>query len=250
MTFNFDGQVVLVTGATRGIGRQIAEDFGKLGARLLLTGSDPQQIQHLNRSLSRETRKSVRYLCVDFTNAASTAAFLKQIEHLERIDVCVNNAGINRINLLAASRDKDWDDIMAVNLKAPFLLTRSVSRIMKNNGYGRIVNIASIFGIISREKRSIYSASKSGLLGLTVASSNELARHNVLVNAVSPGFILTDLTKKMLSKSERSDLAARVPVGRLALPAEISPVIVFLASRLNSYLTGQNIIIDGGYVNV
>jgi 3-oxoacyl-[acyl-carrier protein] reductase len=129
------------------------------------------------------------------------------------------------------------------------MITRKVSKIMKSNGYGRIVNISSIFGVISRGKRSIYSITKFGLRGLTLAASNELARHNILVNAVSPGFVLTELTKGILSKKEIADLSKQIPVGRFARPEEISKVVLFLASDMNTYITGQNIIVDGGYVN-
>ncbi len=145
---------------------------------------------------------------------------------------------------------EDFDDIMAVNLKAPFMITRVVAKIMKKNGYGRIVNISSIFGHISREKRSIYSTTKFGLRGLTVAASNELARYNVLVNSVSPGFVLTELTEKILTEEERAEIKSRIPAGRFALPEEISKAVLFLASSLNTYIAGQDIIVDGGYVNV
>ena len=121
---------------------------------------------------------------------------------------------------------------------------------MKRNGYGRIINIASILGVISKEKRSIYSSSKFGIIGMTMAVSNELARYNVLVNAVSPGFVLTDLTKRILGKDEMEALEAQIPAQRLAGPADISNVVLFLASTFNTYITGQNIIVDGGYVNI
>ena len=118
------------------------------------------------------------------------------------------------------------------------------------NKYGRIVNIASIFGVISKEKRAVYSATKFGIHGLTVGCSNDLAKYNVLVNTVSPGFVLTDLTRKNLSVSEMEELSNQIPIKRLAEPADISNVVIFLMSNLNQYLTGQNIIVDGGFTNV
>jgi len=250
MNVNFEGQVALITGATRGIGKQLADDFSKLGARLVLTGTKEEQVQALRRSSRGLDESKIRYFCVDFTDPASTGAFLEELGKLERVDVCVNNAGINRINYLDETREEDWNHIVAVNLKAPFMIMRTVSKTMKQNRYGRIVNIASLFGVISREKRAIYSASKFGLRGLTVAGSNELARHNVLVNAVSPGFVRTDLTASTLSEHEIAELTDQIPVGRFAMPDEISRVVLFLASSLNTYITGQNIIVDGGYVNV
>jgi len=167
----------------------------------------------------------------------------------QKIDVCINNAGINRIDYIYDTSLTDWDDIINVNLRAPFLILREVSQLMRKNRYGRIINIASIFGVISRQKRSIYSSSKSGVVGLTRAVAIDLAPYNILVNSISPGFVLTDLTKKILTQIEMQDLASRIPLGRLATPEDISKVVLFLSSDLNTYITGQNIIVDGGYVN-
>lgn len=250
MRIDFEGRVVLVTGATRGIGKQIALDFAELGAELILTGTHKDQIEMLNRNIEKSRNLREKYYCVDFTDPASTGTFLAELREYDRIDVCVNNAGINRIEYVDKTKIEDWDDILSVNLKAPFLIIREVSKIMKKNGYGRIINISSIFGVISREKRTIYSASKFGLRGLTIASSNELARHNILVNTVSPGFVLTELTKIILSEQEMAELVAQVPARRFATPEEISKAVLFLASSFNTYITGQNIIVDGGYVNV
>ena len=250
MKIDFEGQVILITGATRGIGRQIADDFAELGAELILTGTNEDEINALNRSIEELENPKKKYYCADFLDANSAEKFLDELRDYSRIDVCVNNAGINRIDYIDETKTKDWDDIIAVNLKAPFLVTREISKIMKKNGYGRIINIGSIFGSISREKRSIYSSSKFGLRGLTVASSNELARYNILVNTVSPGFVLTELTKSILSDEEMTELASQVPIKRLATPDDISKAVLFLASGFNTYITGQDIIVDGGYVNV
>ena len=249
MKIDFTDQVVLITGATRGIGKQIADDLYKSGAKLMLTGTNKEQIVRLNENLDDyEGRKY--YYCVDFLDAESTNLFIEKVSTLDRIDVCINNAGINRVNYVEQTSTKDWDDIISVNLKAPFMIIREVSKIMKKNRYGRIINISSIYGHISKEKRSAYSSSKFGIRGLTVSSSIELARYNILVNAVSPGFVLTDLTKTILSDKEMKELSAQIPMGRLAKPNDISSVILFLASPLNTYITGQNIIVDGGFVNV
>lgn len=250
MKIDFQGQTVLVTGATRGMGKQFADDFAKLGANLILTGTDKDKIETLNREAKHDQQASRKYYAVDFANAESTKAFIEAIETYQKIDVCINNAGINRINFIDETLLEDWKDILNVNLEAPFMIIRTVSRLMKNNRYGRIINIASIFGVISKAKRSIYTTTKFALRGLTVTSAIELAPYNVLVNSVSPGFVLTELTKSMLSEEEMKQLASQVPIGRFAEPEEISRVVLFLASSLNSYLTGQNIVVDGGFVDV
>ncbi len=246
MKIDFTGQVVLVTGATRGIGKQLADDFANLGANLILTGTKEGEIRDLNESTGSEQR----YYCVDFKNGESTEKFLGELEKYKRIDVCVNNAGINRINYIDETRIEDWDDITMVNLRAPFLIMRQISKLMKKNGYGRIVNISSIWGVISKEQRSIYSSTKSGLIGMSKAAANELGKYDILVNTVSPGFVVTEMTKSILGENEMERIAKEVPLRRLATPEDIARPILFLASSLNTYIAGQNIIVDGGFVNV
>lgn len=251
MKFDFTGKVALVTGATRGIGKQIADDLETLGAELILTGTNRIEIDELNKQSALTGLPKKRYFCVEFKRTETINKFIEELklEH-NKIDICINNAGINKTDYIWETELEDFENILSVNLAAPFMITREVSRMMKTNGYGRIVNISSIFGEISRERRSIYSMSKFGLNGLTLASSNELARYNVLVNAISPGFVLTDLTKGILSKKEIEELSKQVPLGRFAEPSEISKAVIFLASDMNTYISGQNIVVDGGYINV
>jgi len=250
MKIDFANQVVLITGATRGIGKQIANDLAELGAELILTGTSPEQIEGLNKEAQSSGNALKKYFPVDLTDENSTESFLSELKKYDKIDVCVNNAGINRINFIDETLLEDYRDVMAVNIEAPFLITREVSKIMKRNKYGRIVNISSIWGVIGKPKRSVYSMSKFALRGLTVCASIELAPYNILVNSVSPGFVQTELTTKILSNEEIEKLKEQVPVGRFAEPKEISSVVLFLASKHNTYVTGQNIIVDGGFVNV
>lgn len=243
MNIDFNGKIALVTGGTRGIGRQVAKDLLRLGADVYVTGSSAVPPNDLPSGTER-------YLGVDFTNRTDTERFLDVVGKMDRIDVCINNAGINTIGPIDETLVENWDDISAVNLDAPFLVTRTISRIMKANRYGRIINISSIFGVISKAGRALYSMSKFGLRGLTVSSSIDLAPYNILVNTVSPGFVMTELTQRILGPVEMERIAKEVPMGRFAQPEEISRTVLFLASDLNTYITGQNIIIDGGFVNV
>jgi 3-oxoacyl-[acyl-carrier protein] reductase len=248
MKIDFKNQVVLITGATRGIGKQLAENFAESGARLILTGTQKDQIDRLNFTAGQK-RLNRKYYCVDFTHEENLERFLNDLKPYKCIDVCINNAGINRLNYIDKTKIEDWGDMINVNLRAPYLLIRHVSKLMKKNRYGRIINIASIFGIISREKRSMYTATKYGLHGITVTTALELAKYNVLVNTISPGFIRTDMTAKNLSAKEQKQLVRQIPAGRFGVPEDISRVVMFFASAYNTYVTGQNIVADGGYIS-
>lgn len=250
LEINFPGKLVLITGATRGIGAVIARDFHAAGAELILTGTDSRKINELNRKNADEGVTNIRYIQADFSDAVSMQYFLDEIKHWKKIDICINNAGTNRIDFIDSTKVEDYDLLTQVNLRAPFLISRQVSRLMKMANYGRIVNIASIWGVITKPKRSIYSTTKFGLVGMTKAVAADLGAYNVLVNAVSPGFTMTELTQSVLSDEEIQELSAQIPVRRFAGPEEISKVVLFLCSDLNTYITGQNIVVDGGFVSV
>lgn len=227
MIFDFSKKTVLVTGASRGIGKRISNDFESLGANVVrLSSAD-----------------------FDLTQSSQLQDLVGYLESL-KIDICINNAGINKINYLWDVLESDYDRIMQINTKAPFFISKVVSQSMKANSFGRIVNIASIFGHCTKKQRSCYTTSKFALIGMTKTLAIELAPYNVLVNSVSPGFTATDLTTKVLGSAGIEEVRQQIPIGRLAAPSEISKVVLFLSSEHNSYLTGQNIIVDGGFVNV
>ena len=248
MNINFSDKTILITGATRGIGAKIAEDLSNLGANLLLTGTDKDQIEKLNKKMI-SSKKQIRYFILNPIKKNTVESFFKEINKYERIDCIVNNAGINRLNYINKTSMNDFDEMMEVNLKLPYQIIRNISKKMLKNSYGRIVNIGSIFGVISKEKRSIYSATKFGIHGITVGSSNDLAKNNIFVNTVSPGFVLTDLTKQNLSSKEMELLKKQIPAKKLADTSYISNLVLFLLSDYNKYITGQNVIADGGFTN-
>jgi len=247
MNLDFTGQTVLVTGATRGIGAAIAAAFEASGADLLLTGTNQAEIDELNLRNAQQGRQHVRWLYADFSSAASTALFLDVLAQCPPIHVLINNAGTNRINMIDEVDADELDLLLSINLRAPLLLCSSLGRVMKQMQYGRIVNIASIWSINTKPGRAVYSASKTGLVGMTRSVAVDLADHGILVNAVSPGFVNTELTNATLSVEEMERLSSQVPLGRFAEPEEVARTVLFLSSNMNTYLTGQNIVIDGGF---
>ncbi|CAA6678748.1 MULTISPECIES: SDR family NAD(P)-dependent oxidoreductase [unclassified Lentimonas] len=237
---------VLVTGATRGIGRAIAARLLKDGYAVYGTGT--------NRSAARcadlPDLVGVSWLDVDFSDRASVRVFLTALAGLGPFDGLVNNAGVNRIKPLDEVDEADYDFVHDTNLRSPYLVCREVIKGMEQIGGGRIVNIASIWSVITKAHRSLYSSAKTGLVGLTRALAVEAGPKGVLVNTVSPGFVMTDMTRESLSEAEIAALEAQVPMRKMAAPEDIADVVRFLLSQENRYLTGQNIIVDGGFTNV
>jgi len=182
------------------------------------------------------------------SDKTSTEKFISRLRKIPKIDILINNAGINVIEPIDELNQADWEKILKVNLTGPMLLTKEVAVIMKKNKTaGRILNISSMFGIISKAKRNSYSASKAGLIGLTRSSALDLAPYNILVNALCPGFTMTDLTASILSPAEIKRLSSEIPLGRFADEEEIAKIAVFLCSDFNTYITGQAIVADGGF---
>jgi len=244
---DLSGKIALITGGTRGIGKAIAERFLDAGASVILTGTKINEIEKLNNNTASNR---ITYLQVDFSDQISVDAFLTKISSYNKIDILINNAGVNRIALNTETTNEDFDLLNDINVKGPYILCREISKLMKKNGYGRIVNITSIWSVITRPGRSIYTTAKFAIAGLTKTLAVELAEYNILVNSVGPGFTMTELTASTNTPEEIKRIADIIPIKRIAQPIEIANTILFLCSDLNTYLTGQNIIVDGGYANV
>ena len=228
MNLDFQNKVVVITGASRGIGKSLMLKFQSEGAQVLGLSSKDYDLS---------TREDIKSLA-------------SHLAGLPKIDILINNAGINKIDDIEDISLNDYDNIMRVNVEAPFLLSQAVIPKMIENKSGRIINITSIFGHCTKEQRMSYTTSKYALSGMTKTMSVELAPHNIIVNSVAPGFTETDLTRQVLGQTGMEEVSEQIPMKRLAQPREIADVVMFLASDNNSYLTGQNIIVDGGFVNV
>jgi len=244
---DLSGKKTLITGATRGIGKAIADTFLNAGAQLILTGTKQNEIDFLN---AENKNHMVKWLIADFSSPDGIDSFIDELKSMDAIDIGVNNAGINIIKHYEDYSAEEYQRLININLTAPFRLVQQLVPGMKKGGFGRIVNIASIWSQISKPARSLYTTSKTGLVGFTRALAVEHAASNILVNAVSPGFTRTELTEQSLSLEEINALSVQIPMGRFANPIEIAQTVLFLCSELNTYITGQNIIVDGGFTSV
>jgi 3-oxoacyl-[acyl-carrier protein] reductase len=244
VSIDLTGQVALVTGATRGIGRAVARALHGAGAGVALAGRDADRAAAEARELGD---RSVGVAC-DVTRADQVEAAVAAAEAaLGPIGILVNNAGITRDNILIRLTDDEWSAVLDANLTGAFYAMRAVVKGMMRRRAGRIVNVTSVVGLTGNKGQANYAASKAGLVGLTKSAAREYASRNVLVNCVAPGFIETDMTAG-LPADARAALLEDIPVGRLGRPEDVAGVVLFLASDLAAYITGQVLIVDGGMV--
>jgi 3-oxoacyl-[acyl-carrier protein] reductase len=241
------GQVALVTGASRGIGKCIARRLGDEGADLVLLDLDKAGLEKTRTELQGifAGRKVREFACNVAEHQAVAEVVDRAIKDLGKIDICVNNAGITRDNLILRMSEAEWDSVLAVNLKGIFNVSKAVARHMLKARAGRIVNISSIVGLIGNAGQTNYSASKAGALGLTFSLARELASRGVTVNAVAPGFIDTDMTQA-LGDEARQRLLSQIPLRRLGKPEDVAEAVVFLCGPSAGYITGEVIRVDGG----
>lgn len=239
---NLEGKVALVTGASRGIGRAIAELLVERGATVIGTATSENGAAAISEYLGENGKG----LALNVTDVASIDAVLKSInDEFGAVDILVNNAGITRDNLLMRMKDEEWLDIMETNLTSIFRLSKAVLRGMMKKRAGRIINIGSVVGTMGNAGQTNYSAAKAGVIGFTKSMAREVASRGVTVNTVAPGFIETDMTKA-LNDDQRAATLSQVPAGRLGDPREIASAVAFLASSEAAYITGETLHVNGG----
>ena len=244
MRIDLSGKCALVTGSTRGIGRAIAESLAQAGARVGVVGRDLTRAEEAAAAISPEARG---FAC-DVSDSAAVTALVEAAESaFGAVDILVNNAGLTRDNILLRLKDDDWDAVLDANLRGAFVAIRAASRGMMKRRWGRIVNIASVVGIVGNKGQSNYAASKAGLIGLTKSVAKEFASRNILANVVAPGFIETDMTAAMTDDAKKT-LFTQIPLERLGTPRDVASLVTFLSSEHAGYITGQVFVVDGGMV--
>ncbi|WP_290871290.1 3-oxoacyl-ACP reductase FabG [Aquabacterium sp.] len=244
MSTEFKGQIALVTGASRGIGRAIALTLAQRGLKVIGTATTESGAQAISEALS--AYEGCQGVALDVTDATQVDATLDAIlKQHGALHVLVNNAGITRDTLAMRMKDEDWDAVIDTNLKAVFRMSRAVMRPMMKQRMGRIVNITSVVGASGNPGQANYAAAKAGVAGMTRALARELGSRGITVNCVAPGFIDTDMTKA-LSDEQHTALKAQIPLGRLGAPEDIAEAVAFLASPQAAYITGTELHVNGG----
>jgi 3-oxoacyl-[acyl-carrier protein] reductase len=238
-------QVALVTGASQGLGREVALELARSGARVACVARTEAKLQDTVAAIAAEGGTGMAVAC-DVKDRDSVE---RAVEHVvsswERLDILVNNAGVTRDTLMPRMTDEEWDEVIDTNLRGAFLFARAASRHMMRARYGRIINMASVSGLIGNAGQTNYSASKAGLIGMTRSLSRELASRKVTINAVAPGFIESEMTR-VLGPAIIEEAKKRIPARRLGTPQDVAYAVLFLASPAASYITGQVVTVDGG----
>jgi len=247
---NFANKTAVVTGSGRGIGKAIATAFAQRGANVVISDIDPATCEatatELNNGPLKSSDNSALAVAADVTDAEAVDKLIsKTTGKFGSLDIVVNNAGITRDTLLVRMSDDDWDAVIRINLRGAFIVTRASAKVMMKQRSGRIVNIASVVGILGNAGQANYSASKAGLIGLTKSSARELAPRGITVNAVAPGFIKTEMTEAMTEQATEAFLKT-VPLRRKGEPDDVASAVLFLASESAGYITGQTLSVCGG----
>ena len=244
--FDLKGKKALITGASGGIGKEIARTLDSFGAEICISGRNSEELDSLNNTINQECK----IITCDLTKDNDITNLVKEAEEgLGQIDILVNNAGITKDNIFLRMSDEEWDQVLKVNLYSTFKILKLATKGMVKRKYGRIINITSVVGVIGGPGQVNYSSSKAGLIGMTKSLSQELASRNITVNCIAPGFIDTPMTSD-LDENRKATVLGSIPANRFGSPEDLSTSILFLASEESSYITGQTIHINGGlYMN-
>lgn len=241
-------KVAIVTGASRGIGREIALRFAKEGAKVALSARNVDQLNVLRDEIKAAGFEEPYVVPTDVSKEDSIQSLVDSvIDKWNEIDILVNNAGITRDGLLVRMSEEEWDEVMSANLKGAFLGTKAVAKQMMRQRRGRIINIASVIGLVGNAGQANYAASKAGIIALTKSAAKELASRNILVNAIAPGFIQTEMTDK-LPELVKNGILQAIPLKKYGSAVDVADSAVFLASDMSNYMTGQVLTVDGGMV--
>jgi 3-oxoacyl-[acyl-carrier protein] reductase len=240
--FDLTGMTALVTGASGGIGSEIAKALAAQGARLAVSGSNADKLEAFRAGLGGD---HVALPCNLSDGAAVDALVPQAVAALGKIDILVNNAGVTRDNLAMRMKDEEWDSVIRVNLEAAFRLMRAAAKPMMKARFGRMISVTSIVGVTGNPGQANYAASKAGLIGMSKSMAQELASRGITVNCVAPGFITSPMTDA-LPEAQKTALTTKIPAGRLGEGADIGAAVVYLASREAGYVTGQTVHVNGG----
>jgi 3-oxoacyl-[acyl-carrier protein] reductase len=240
-----DGKLVLVTGATRGIGKAIALSLGRAGATVIGTATSESGADNISKMLD-DKKISGKGKILNVNDSQQISNLIETIgKDFGLIDILVNNAGITKDNILIRMKEEEWEEILNTNLSSVFKMSKAVLRGMIKKRHGRIISITSVVGVMGNPGQSNYAASKAGIIGFTKSLAREVGARGITVNAIAPGFISTDMTDS-LSEDQKEELSSQIPMGRLGTSKEVADAVLFLASESGSYITSQTLHVNGG----
>jgi NAD(P)-dependent dehydrogenase (short-subunit alcohol dehydrogenase family) len=247
--FNLAGKVALVTGGSKGLGKAMARGLVEAGADVVISSRHENELRSGLDEILKGTERRGRYVVADMSRREDVNRLAKTaLEQMGRVDVLVNNAGTNVPQAIDKIKDEDWDNVVQINLTSVMALTRALAPQMKERRWGRIIHISSVMGFLSKEKRNVYSATKSALIGMARANALDLGPFGITVNCIAPGPFITDLPMNLLSDAEKKTFADHTALGRWGEPEELVGAALLLATDAGSYITGETLVVDGGFL--